>query len=167
MVLAQADADSIVLLENHNNILPLKKNIGSVALIGPQVNRVSVSPFYHPYSPPYLKCRSQFGDYVFLNASQAGISPLDGFKQFLGNSSSTTKINFAQGCELWSNDESGFPAAVQAAQDSDVAVVMVSDLLFCPTLYFEWSWITPGRYLESRSNQSLDAGDECYNGRAR
>ena len=46
VVLAQADADSIVLLENHNNILPLKKNIGSVALIGPQVNRVSVSPFY-------------------------------------------------------------------------------------------------------------------------
>ncbi|KJA13240.1 glycoside hydrolase family 3 protein [Hypholoma sublateritium FD-334 SS-4] len=107
VVLAQADADSIILLENHNNVLPLKKNIGSVALIGPQVNRVS------------------FGDYVFLNASQAGISPLDGFKQFLGNSSSSTKINFAQGCELWSNDESGFPAAVQAAQNSDVAVVMV------------------------------------------
>lgn len=68
----------------------------------------------------------QFGDYVFFNASLAGISPLDGFTQFLGNRSSSTKINFAQGCELWSNDDSGIPAAVQAAQNSDVAIVMVS-----------------------------------------
>ena len=68
----------------------------------------------------------QFGDYVFFNASLAGISPLDGFTQFLGNRSSSTKINFAQGCELWSNDDSDIPAAVQAAQNSDVAIVMVS-----------------------------------------
>lgn len=102
-----------------------------------------------------------------MNASQVGISPLDGFKQFLGNSSSSTKINFAQGCELWSNDESGFPAAVQAAQNSDVAVVMVSDALLCTTLCSECPWIIPGRYLESGSDQSLDAWDKCYNGRAR
>lgn len=67
----------------------------------------------------------QFGDYVFFNASLKGISPLDGFKQFLSNSSRSTKINFAQGCELWSNDDSGFTAAVHAAQSSDVAIVMV------------------------------------------
>jgi len=62
---------------------------------------------------------------VFFNASLAGVSPLDGLKQFIANSSSSTKINFAQGCQLWSNDESGIADAVKAAQSSDVAIVMV------------------------------------------
>jgi beta-glucosidase len=67
----------------------------------------------------------QFGDYVFLNASNNGVTPLDGFKQFLANVSSSTKINFAEGCKLWSNDQSGFDEAVNAAKSSDVAIVMV------------------------------------------
>ncbi|KAF8166832.1 glycoside hydrolase [Pholiota molesta] len=58
VILAQADADSIVLLENRNNVLPLKENIGSIALLGPQVNRVT------------------FGDYVFFNASWPAYHPL-------------------------------------------------------------------------------------------
>ncbi|KNZ72384.1 Periplasmic beta-glucosidase [Termitomyces sp. J132] len=106
-ILHAADAESIVLLENRQNILPLSTNIGSVALIGPQVDRVA------------------FGDYVFLNASNNGITPLAGFKQYLANVSSSTKINFAEGCKLWSNDESGIHAAVDAAKNSDVAIVMV------------------------------------------
>ncbi len=36
------EQETIVLLENHNNVLPLSTSIGSVALIGPQVDRVSV-----------------------------------------------------------------------------------------------------------------------------
>lgn len=42
-VLQRADRETIILLENKNNVLPLSKTIGSIALIGPQVNRVSVS----------------------------------------------------------------------------------------------------------------------------
>jgi beta-glucosidase len=34
-------------------------------------------------------------------------------------------INYAEGCKLWSSDESGSHAAVQAAQSSDVAAVVV------------------------------------------
>jgi hypothetical protein len=65
----------------------------------------------------------QYGDYVFFNASHNAISPLDGFKQLLANTS--VQINFAQGCELWSNDQSGFADAVSAAENSEVAIVMV------------------------------------------
>lgn len=36
------ESESIVLLENHNSLLPLSKSLGSIALIGPQVNRVTV-----------------------------------------------------------------------------------------------------------------------------
>lgn len=42
VVLQRADRETTVLLENKNNALPLSKGIGSIALIGPQVNRVSV-----------------------------------------------------------------------------------------------------------------------------
>lgn len=48
---------------------------------------------------------------------------MDGAKQVLAGTDVT--INFAQGCELWSNDQSGFAEAVSTAEKSDVAVVMV------------------------------------------
>ncbi|KAF8148855.1 glycoside hydrolase superfamily [Crassisporium funariophilum] len=129
-VLHSADTESIVLLENRQNILPLKKNIASIALIGPQANRVS------------------FGDYVFFNASLNGISPVDGFKQFLSNSTSSTKVNFAQGCQLWSNDESGIPAAVQAAQSSEVAIVMVGTWSLDQTLLWQGLNATTGEHVD-------------------
>ena len=71
---------------------------------------------------------SQFGDYVFFNASNNGISPLTGFQEYLSSISSTTRINYAEGCKRWSNDESGFDEAVSAAEASDAAVVMVTIL---------------------------------------
>ena len=67
----------------------------------------------------------QFGDYVFLNASDNGITPVDGFNQYLASVGSETTVNYAEGCKLWSNDESGFDEAVAAAEASDVAIVMV------------------------------------------
>lgn len=122
------EREAIILLKNDNNILPLSNTGGSVALIGPQVNRVTVSnhiiSLFTKISCQFLfMVLFQFGDYVFFNASLNGISPLDGAKQVLAGTNVT--INFAQGCELWSNDQSGFSEAVAIAQQSDVAVVMV------------------------------------------
>ncbi|KZV79558.1 family 3 glycoside hydrolase [Exidia glandulosa HHB12029] len=99
------EEESIVLLKNTNNTLPLKKSGGSVALIGPLADYVS------------------FGDYVFFNSTNNGISPLGGFTQLLDGTG--VKINYAEGSKLWSNDQSGFADAVSAAEASDVAVVMV------------------------------------------
>lgn len=126
MILHNADAESIVLLENRGNTLPLRKDIGSIAVIGPQADRVTVSPFL---AFPGLHIHAQifqFGDYVFFNASLNGITPLAGFKQHLASISSSTKINYAEGSKLWSNDESQIAAAVNAAKSSDVAIVLVS-----------------------------------------
>lgn len=53
-------------------------------------------------------------------AMTRGVTPLDGI-----SSVSTGKVTYAQGCERWSNDESGFDEAIAAAKDSDVAVVVV------------------------------------------
>ncbi|GJE97260.1 glycoside hydrolase family 3 protein [Phanerochaete sordida] len=131
-LLHQMERETIVLLENRNNVLPLSKDIGSVALIGPQVDRVT------------------FGDYVFFNASLNGISPLAGFTQLLANSS--TKINFAEGCKLWSEDESGFADAVAAARASEVALVMVGTWSLDQTLLW-----TPGT--NATTGEHVDLSD--------
>lgn len=34
-------------------------------------------------------------------------------------------VHYAKGCERWSNDQSGFPEAIEAAKKSDVAIVVV------------------------------------------
>ncbi|KAJ7620968.1 glycoside hydrolase superfamily [Roridomyces roridus] len=133
-VLHAVETESIVLLENRQNTLPISTKGGSIALIGPQVNRVT------------------FGDYVFFNASNNGISPLDGFNQYLSNISSPVKINFAQGCELWSNDDSGFGEAVMAAQASDVAIVMVGTWSLDQTLLW-----TPGT--NATTGEHVDLSD--------
>jgi beta-glucosidase len=96
------DEESIVLLENHNSVLPLRKD-ASIAVIGPMA---------HGFM--------NYGDYVIVNSSSRGITPLDGIKG-LGNG----KITYAQGCERWSTSEDGFPEAIAAAEAADVAVVVV------------------------------------------
>ncbi|TLD26637.1 hypothetical protein PspLS_04624 [Pyricularia sp. CBS 133598] len=99
------DAESIVLLENHNNTLPLKKN-ARVAVIGPMA---------HGYV--------NHGDYVIHTAMERGVTPFDGIKALVEEAGGSA--TFSQGCERWSNDESGFDEAVAAASSADVAVVVV------------------------------------------
>ncbi|CAG8920339.1 unnamed protein product [Penicillium salamii] len=100
----ELDKESIVLLENHNETLPLKKS-GNIAVIGPMA---------HGYM--------NYGDYVVYKSQYRGVTPLDGIKAAVGDKA---QVHYAQGCERWSNDQSGFDAAIEAAKKSDVAVVVV------------------------------------------
>ncbi|GES65671.1 glycoside hydrolase [Aspergillus terreus] len=101
-VAKQLDLESIVLLENHDNILPLKDNIGSIAVIGPFADTVN------------------YGDY---NMSRPrGVTPLDGIRS---RASQGVDVKHSKGCEAWSNDESGIYEATELAKFSDVAVVVV------------------------------------------
>ena len=49
-----------------------------------------------------------------------GVTPLDGIEAL-----SEGTVTYAQGCERWSNDDSGFEEAIAAAEAADVAVVVV------------------------------------------
>ncbi|KAI1309287.1 glycoside hydrolase family 3 protein [Xylaria venustula] len=98
----QLDAESIVLLENHNGLLPLKKD-ANIAVIGPMA---------HGYM--------NYGDYVPYLSQYRGVTPLDGIK-----AASEGTVTYALGCERWSNDQSGFDEAIAAANSADVAVVIV------------------------------------------
>ncbi|KAI0701525.1 family 3 glycoside hydrolase [Cerioporus squamosus] len=109
-LLHSMEQETIVLLENRNNALPLSESIGSLALIGPQVDRVSR----------------------------------------LSNTS--VKITYEQGCELWSNDPSGIPAAIAAAKAADASVVMVGTWSLDQTLLW-----TPGT--NATTGEHVDLSD--------
>ncbi|KUI69638.1 Periplasmic beta-glucosidase [Cytospora mali] len=98
----QLDTESIVLLENHDGVLPLSKS-ANIAVIGPMAAGLV-----------------NYGDYVPYKSDYRGVTPLDGI-----TATSQGTVTYAQGCERWSTDESGFPEAVAAAEAADVAVVVV------------------------------------------
>ena len=102
---------SIVLLKNEG-ILPLRKDIGSIAVVGPNA----------------ASARSLLGDYTFtahLSLDEASVpmaSILDGIKLKV---SEKTVVRYAKGCEVFGGTKEGFAEAVKAAENSDVAIVVV------------------------------------------
>ncbi|MGF7037811.1 glycoside hydrolase family 3 N-terminal domain-containing protein [Mucilaginibacter lappiensis] len=101
----QIAEESIVLLKNNDNLLPLNiSKLKSIAVIGPNANKV------------------QYGDYSFTRDNLSGVNVLEGIKQFAGNN---IKVNYAKGCELTGLDKSGFDEAVKTAEESDAVVVVL------------------------------------------
>ncbi|MGC2661048.1 MAG: glycoside hydrolase family 3 C-terminal domain-containing protein [Bryobacteraceae bacterium] len=101
--------ESVVLLKNANQFLPLHKdNLKSIAVIGPLAD--SVHWDWYGGKPPYT------------------ITPLEGIKEEAGPN---VKVNYAA-------DETG-NAAVKAARSSDVAVVVVGNDPTCgPDMAHDW-----------------------------
>lgn len=97
--------ESIVLLKNENNLLPLNiAKLKSIAVIGPNADQV------------------QFGDYTWSRDNKVGVTVLEGLKSLVGDK---LTINYAKGCDLVSLNSSGIGEAVQVAQRSDVAIVVI------------------------------------------
>ena len=124
---------SLVLLRN-DGTLPLRQDVGSVALIGPCAH----------------DARNLFGDYAYpahvesirdvLESGQGAVSPgllggfdisggaleapavLDELRARLG-----ARVRFEQGCEVNSSSHDDFDAAVALARSSDVAVMVMGD----------------------------------------
>ncbi len=101
----EAARESAILLKNDQELLPLdKEKLKSVAVIGPNAANV------------------QFGDYMWTNDNRYGVTPLQGIETI---TEGKIKINYAEGCDIHSQDRSGFAQAVSAARNSDVALVFV------------------------------------------
>ena len=99
----QVAGESIVLLKNEDEILPLDRNkISSLAVIGPNAD--------------VAEC----GDYCIPKSEN--VSPLEGIQAAVAPG---VKVNFASGCDLHALSKNRFDEAVQAACNSDVAVVFV------------------------------------------
>jgi len=96
--------ESIVLLKNENQLLPFTDNIKSLAVIGPNADKV------------------QFGDYTWTNDNKYGVTPLQGMRALAGEK---VQLNFAMGCDTYSQKKDGFAEAVAALSKSDAGVVFV------------------------------------------
>lgn len=97
----QMAVESIVMLKN--NILPIRKDTSSIAVIGP-----------HIYQPYY-----QLGDYVASQRDGQTVTLLEGIKHIFKNS----KINHTQGCSVRGTSKEGFAKAIEIAQKSDVIIL--------------------------------------------
>ncbi len=104
----KAAREGIVLLKNDNNVLPLSKNLKSIAVIGPNADDE----------------KNQLGDYVSEVVLQDIVTVLDGIKNKLP---ANTKINYVKGCNVKVDELDELNAAVKAAKKSEVAIVVLGE----------------------------------------
>jgi len=124
---------SIVLLKNDDNLLPLDKNINSIAVIGPNADTVRniIGDYAYPcHIETLVEMRDE--DNVFDMPVPEGfelvddfvsiISILDGLKDKVSNH---TTIHYAKGCSVLGDSKEGFAEAITTAEKADVAIVVV------------------------------------------
>lgn len=106
-VARQIALESAVLLKNENALLPLRKDLRTIAVIGPDAEI------------------GQVGDYSPRPLQDQVVSVLQGVRSHV---SPQTRVIFAAGLpKASSEDVSQFPQAVEAAKQADVAIVVVGD----------------------------------------
>jgi beta-glucosidase len=103
----RAGREGIVLLKNEKNLLPLKKNLKSVAVIGPADNLMNLLGDYSPKAIP-----------------QHVVSILEGIKAKVEPGAKVTAV---KGCKVLGDDKSGFTEAIRAAKSAEVAIVVVGE----------------------------------------
>jgi len=100
----KAARESIVLLKNENNILPLNKNIKSIAIIGPNADNLDVL----------------LGNYNGIPSKYT--TPLQGIKNV---ASPETKVYYAKGCPLKEKSTDDFNEAIEISKKSDVVIMVL------------------------------------------
>lgn len=98
--------ESVILLKNENNLLPLNKNIRSVAVIGPNADN----------------SYNQLGDYTAPQDEKNIITVLEGIKAKLPSSAT---VNYVKGCGIRDTADVHLTEAVAAANSSDAVIVVL------------------------------------------
>jgi len=104
----EAAREGIVLLKNEKNLLPLNKNILSIAVIGPNAD----------------DRENLLGDYIPKKLLYEAVTVLDAIK---GKVSPRTKVSYVKGCNVLDSTLNEIPAASAAAQQADIAIVVVGE----------------------------------------
>jgi beta-glucosidase len=104
----EAAREGIVLLKNEKNILPLRKNLRSIAVIGPVADEGG----------------DQIGDYIPHYIPQELVTVLTGVKNIV---SPSTKVTYVRGCNVIGEDLNEISKARNAAKSADVAIVVVGE----------------------------------------
>ncbi|MHC5156601.1 MAG: glycoside hydrolase family 3 N-terminal domain-containing protein [Planctomycetota bacterium] len=104
----QAVRESMVLLKNEDNLLPLDKKIKSIALIGPLADNQ----------------KDLLGTWVLAAKEQDVVTLKQGLENAMGN---TCSISYAKGCETDGNSTEGFTKAIAVAENSDLVIMAVGE----------------------------------------
>ena len=107
-VALQAAREGIVLLKNENNLLPLKKDIKRIAVIGPNADHVL----------------NQLGDYTAMVILQDIVTVLDGIREKV---SDKTKVEYVKGCSVIVTGYNEISKAKRIAKRADAAVVVLGE----------------------------------------
>ena len=117
----RAARESLVLLKNDRNVLPLSKQIKSIAVIGPNADDQTLTNYR--YGPSAVQ----------------SVTVKQGIQNLLGSS---VKVNYAKGCEvvnehwpetevlpepLTKEEQRQIDGAVEAAKNSEIAIVVLGD----------------------------------------
>jgi len=97
-----------VLLRNEGNLLPLSKDVESIAVIGPNADHA----------------KNQLGDYVSHTVLQEVVTILEGIKAVV---SPGTKIEYVKGCDVVGTGYNEISKAREAAKRAKVAVVVIGE----------------------------------------
>jgi len=97
----QAARESVVLLKNEYDLLPLNKDIKSIAIIGPNADSVEVL----------------LGNYYGMPSR--AVTPLEGIQAKVPPG---TEVLHAQGCDVIDESTGGYAAAVAMAERADVVI---------------------------------------------
>jgi len=125
---------SIVLLKNEGDLLPLSKALSKIAVIGPQANstRHLVGDYaYICHIESLMAARAHsLGGIAMpipdeMEIDEAFVEMQTILQALQDKVSVATELIFAPGCKVTGEDKLGFTEAVEAAQQADVALVMV------------------------------------------
>lgn len=103
---------SIVLLKNDNQILPLSKNLKTIAFIGPMVKEYKANMGFWSVELPNV----DYDKWV--------VSQWDGLQNKVGKK---TKLLYAKGCEVDGDNKDGFTEAVATAKQADVVILSIGE----------------------------------------
>lgn len=103
---------SIVLLKNENQVLPISKNIKTIAFIGPMVKEYKANMGFWSVELPEV------------NYDKWIVSQWDGVQNKVGKN---TKMLYAKGCEVDGDNKEGFAEAVATAKQADVVILSIGE----------------------------------------
>ncbi|NVO21628.1 MAG: beta-glucosidase BglX [Bacteroidetes bacterium] len=102
---------SIVLLKNEGNLLPLSKNLKTIAFIGPLVKAVKENKGFWDVEVPGVD-----SGYI--------VSQWEGLEKKIGNHA---KLLYAKGCNIEGTDRSGFAEAINIASQADAVILSIGE----------------------------------------
>lgn len=118
----QSALESIVLLKNENNVLPITNRVKKIAVIGPNADDVqaqlgdwSFGPRYYPEKPTI-----EYNDYD----SEPIVTIIEGIRRRAG---ADFEVYYEKGCDMLDPDNKDISAAVKIAEKSDVVIVVAGD----------------------------------------